>query len=298
MLNPNNPFSKVFVPNDVTAEARSLIEKYTSRRSRTYIWYEELAKDLVNYVERADLINEIFNQINGFYQYFMIDFYSTFAETLTTPQILTLTKTNYGSLVLNRLFANLYGKPPSYEQCNAAGRYQITNEIRNRMRQLAMKIENFRNPTSPDDPRPHIGDMVDNNESLDIYRYNTSNANDPWINEQGDYRFGGGHDGEHILGNRDGSRVKAIAGLTGTILTYHLQLPDRNYSVYILLNDNRTMLVLKDLNNLSPIVLKAPNSTSRNGIIPRFIDKSGKPISTVKIGVGETIGFTRKWSGK
>lgn len=74
-------------------------------------------------------------------------------------------------------------------------------------------------------------------------------------------------------------------------------LPDNNYAVYILLHDNRNVIVLKDLINLSPTILKAPKSTKINGIVPRFINKNGKPISTVKIGVEETIGFTAKWNG-
>ena len=195
MIGLNDSFSKVSVPNDLTAEAKSLIDKHIVQNSRSYIWYEELAKDLVNYVQRADLINEVFNQINSSHQYFMVDFYSTFAETLTTPQILILTKTNYGSLVLNRLFTILYGNPSSYEQYNADGRYQVTNEIRNRLRQLAMKIENFRNPVNPDDARPYIGDMVENNEGLQYKRDNIAGLNNPWLQDQGDYRFGANHDG-------------------------------------------------------------------------------------------------------
>ena len=61
-------------------------------------------------------------------------------------------------------------------------------------------------------------------------------------------------------------------------------------------------MVLKDLIDLSPLVLKAPNSTKglskeNNGIL-RFVDKNGKPISKIKIEAGETIGYTAKWDGE
>lgn len=300
MFEPNIFFSSVYVPNDLTAEAKSLIDKHRLRNSKSYIWFEELAKDLVNYVARGDLVNEIFNQINSFHHEFQIVFYSVFAESLTFPQIQTLTRTNYGSLALNRLFTILYN-PSAAPQYNSSGVYEITGELRNCFKQSAMKLERFRNPVNSSDARPYIGDMVENNEGLQLQR-DISNINNPWLLDQGDYRFSTYHDGEHILGNRNGSRVKAVAGLTGTILTYHLMLPDRNYAVYILLNDNKNVLILKDLINLSPFVLKAPCSTKglvkENNGIPRFIDRNGRPTSKVKIGVGETIGYTAKWSGE
>ena len=289
----------VFVPTDLTAEAKSIIEKYFKKVCENYFWDEELAKDLLNYIERADLINEVFTQFNTFHQNYIIGFYSTFAESLTASRIQILTKTNYGNLVLNQLFSVLYSNYPTTKQYKSQTPFELTNDLKNKLKQLAMKIELYRNPVNLNDLRPYIGNMVENNEGLDIERA-FRKAGDTWITEQGGYRFGIGHDGEHILGNRNGSRVKAISGLTGIVLTYYSQ-GDGTFAVVILLNDSKTVLVLKDLENLSLLIKSSPCSskglTKVNKGIPKFIDRTGKPISKIRIAAGETIGFTRSWIG-
>jgi RHS repeat-associated protein len=144
------------------------------------------------------------------------------------------------------------------------------------------------------DNRPAIADMVSPNEGVGTL-------------PGGGYRFGvglngrvggdAGHDGDHVLGGRNGSRISAIAGLTGTVLTWYIQEQSKAgtmYSVYILLGDKKTVLVLKDIENLSSKIRQAPVTTKSN---PNFLDKNGRPISKVTLKAGDYIGTTRKWSG-
>lgn len=280
-------FTSVYVPSDLSAEAKTLIEKHVGSPHNRFARFEDLAKDLVNFISRPDLIYEVFRQIiyNPEYKSYQYPTAAKFAETLTDSQILKLTETRPGNFLLNKLF-NIFKSSSANKNPTIA----------NAAVKLIMRIESVRFQIIANDKRPLIADMVENNEGLYQPR-DEKTLDDLWLMERNAFHFGIGHDGEHILGNRNGSRVKAIAGLTGIILTYHKMLPANNYAVYILLNDNRNVIVLKDLINLSPTILKAPSSTKIEDKVPIFIDKKGKPISTVKIGVGETIGFTAKWNG-
>lgn len=282
-----NTFHKsVFVPQDVSPEAKSLIEKY---KDKSASWQKDLGKELIKYIERPDLVLQVLRQlayINHLYPFYIS---SQFIESAADGEIQKLTETKYGNLVLNRIFSIfLYAQT----KLPASETSKITK--------LIMRIEGIRVRINVNDKRPLIADMVENGDGLQLLRVERS-LDDTWLLDQNAYRFGTGHDGEHILGNQDGSRVKAIAGLTGVVLTYYSQ-NDGTFAVDILLKDNKTVLVIKDLINLSLLIKSAPCSTKGlvkdNNGIPKFIDKNGRPISKVKIGVGETIGYTRKWSGK
>ncbi|MFL6253575.1 MAG: RHS repeat domain-containing protein [Pyrinomonadaceae bacterium] len=139
--------------------------------------------------------------------------------------------------------------------------------------------------------RPLITDMVEPNEGVGTM-------------SNGQYRFkigtdGKGHDGEHVLGAREGSTVKTIKGLTGTVLTWYVQETGKttNYSVYILLPDKKTVMVLKDIENLSSKVRSAPQSTGARAASMDFVDNKGRPKSNVTLKAGDKIGTTAKWSG-
>ena len=67
----------------------------------------------------------------------------------------------------------------------------------------------------PPDNRPNIADMVENNNGVDQDKYKVPGGN--WENEEGVFRFGEGHDGEHVWGDKNGSNVNAIEGLTGIV---------------------------------------------------------------------------------
>lgn len=141
-------------------------------------------------------------------------------------------------------------------------------------------------PQQPDN-RPNITDMVSPNYGVGRL-------------SNGSLRFNVigngiiGHDGEHVLGDRNGSVVKAIDGLTGRVLTYYKQ-GDGSFSIYILLGDKQTVLVLKDVHNPSATVRHAPLTTGRS---PAFLDRNGNPISRVSLHVNDQIGATGTWSGE
>ncbi|MCA1642339.1 MAG: RHS repeat-associated core domain-containing protein [Acidobacteria bacterium] len=98
--------------------------------------------------------------------------------------------------------------------------------------------------TADTDNKPNITDMVTPNGGVDSSRF--------WERRDGTM----GHDGGHVLGDRAGSKVSAIAGLTGTVLTWYRQGYNQN-SVYILLPGNKLVMVLKDLENLSSLIKRA-----------------------------------------
>ncbi|HEX7316775.1 MAG TPA: RHS repeat-associated core domain-containing protein [Pyrinomonadaceae bacterium] len=140
------------------------------------------------------------------------------------------------------------------------------------------------------DDRPNITEMVDPNDGV-------------YVQSNGQYRFKIGttsaHDGDHVLGAREGSTIKGAKGLTGTILTWYIQEPGKppNYSVYILLPDKKTVMVLKDIENLSAKVRSAPQSSPGDVKSMKFLNKDGSPKSKVTLKVGDKIGTTAKWSG-
>lgn len=285
---PEFPAS-VYIPSDLSAEAKTLIEKHVGSPHNRFARFEDLAKDLVNFISRPDLIYEVFRQIiyNPEYNSYQYPTAAKFAETLTDSQILKLTETRPGNFLLNKLFNIL--------KSSSANKNPT---IANAAVKLLMRIESVRFQIIANDKRPLIADMVENNDGLYQPR-DEKTLDDLWLMERNAFHFGIGHDGEHILGNQNGSRVKAIAGLTGVVLTYYSQ--DGTFAVDILLEDSKTVLVIKDLINLSLLIKSAPCSTKglvkHNNGIAKFIDKNGRPISKVKIGVGETLGYTRKWSG-
>lgn len=156
-------------------------------------------------------------------------------------------------------------------------------------------------PTNPDwispeyDSRPLITDMVDNSQGVDDERNEDLS---PWRNTEGRYRFGTGHDGEHVLGDIDGSVVRAIKGLTGVILGHYRQekgldgAPDM-YSVYVRLDsDKSTVLVLKDLILLSDKVKTSPVLSQTGG---GLFYRNGSVRSKIALDVGDVIGKTRPW---
>lgn len=277
-FSPTHPF----ISSDLTSEARAFIDSYRSKNNNTYIQYRELVKGLIIHILRPEFIYEVLRQVIQFHTQLIAPITINFVENITDEQILNLTKTKDGNYLLTKLFTLLSGFKSTANSTN------LNNII-----QSVEKIEKVRFQIIVGDKRPLIADMVENNDGLYHFRFER-NLDDFWLMERNALRFGLGHDGEHILGNRNGSRVKAIAGITGVILTYFKQLPDDNYAVYILL-DNNIVLVLKDLINLSTLVLKSVNSTKQQ-TVPKFIDRL-KPIKGVKLQIGDTIGFTAPWSG-
>lgn len=140
------------------------------------------------------------------------------------------------------------------------------------------------------DDRPNIADMVEDNNGVDTYVF--PEENEFWKDIPGRYRFGTGHDGEHVLGSKEGSDVSAIEGLSGTVLG-HFNQGENLYTVYIKLKGSDTVLVLKDVINLSPKISKS-NVIKKDGT--GIFNRKGKILSTTELKPGDKIGQTRKWS--
>lgn len=278
-----NFISPVFIPSDTSSEAKGLIDKYLSKRSNKYIWYEELGKDLVNYLERADLIVEVFRQIFSIQQSHMFTANAAFVEGLNESQIQNLHKTGAGKYLLDTVQLRLNPSDTGNQSMNS-----------NKLIMLYMKIERVRVPVIVNDKRPYMGEMVDASEDLGI---------DPTIAfGRADYsfRFGGGHDGEHWLTKTIGAQVKATPGIKGTVLSYYYQ-GDGVWNVLILLDNTQIVLIIKDLVKLGAKIKLAPLTTRDNDKTPRrdeskFTDKTGNPTSKIKLNAGDIIGTTSAWN--
>ncbi|HMQ05501.1 MAG TPA: RHS repeat-associated core domain-containing protein [Pyrinomonadaceae bacterium] len=135
------------------------------------------------------------------------------------------------------------------------------------------------------DDRPNIGGMLGENDAgwdpAPGYGYTPEGAR----------RFGEGHDGEHRSSRGPGADIKAIAGLTGTVLQTFVQEPKFGlYTTMILLQKTNIVLILKDIVEPGPKILAALSTSTS------FTDKSGNPTSKVEIGVGDLIGKTMPWT--
>lgn len=281
MFKSFHPF--VFLPSDLTAEAKSLIEKHQAKRSSNYIWYKEAGKDLLNYLERPNFIYEVLRQLASTYLSYMFLANFEFVNGLSEAEIQNLLKTKQGHFLIDNVQNWL---SPTLNTKN----FSLDNAT---LMQLYMKIERIRVPIIAGDKRPYMGEMVGAAEDLGI---------DPSImpgRANYSFRFGGGHDGEHWLTKTVGAQVKATQGIKGTVLTYYYQ-GDKLWNVMILLDNTQIVLLIKDLTSLGPKIKQAPLTTRDNDKTPqkdesKFTDRAGNPTSKVKLNAGDVIGTTMAW---
>lgn len=275
--------SFVFIPSDLTPEAKLFIEKHQAKRSGKYIWYKELGKDLLNYLERPDFIYEVLRQVASIYLSYMFLANVELVEGLIEFQIQNLLKTKQGNLLVD----NIQGWLSPTLNSNS---FSVE---RSKLMQLYMKIERIRVPIIVNDKRPYMGEMVGTEEDLGI---------DPSIapgRAEYSFRFGGGHDGEHWLTKTIGAQVKATPGIKGIVLTYYYQ-GDGLWNVMILLDNMQTVFLIKDLVTLGPKIKLAPLTTKDNDKTPRkdeskFTDANKNPTSKIRLNAGDLIGTTMPW---
>lgn len=259
---------------------------------------KKIAQDLIIIIDQPDLILTIFNQIPNTLETnkrieFVFLIIKEFTELLNSELISKLVQSSNGNILLNNI-QKYFGNDVPQE---SFGR-KYSQEQKQLSQILFSKIENIRIVNDLNDNRPSILEMVENNLGMQFYRQNyelAKNQGLPWIMDQGNYRFGIGHDGEHVLGSKTGSRVKTTLGISGRILGYYSQR-DETWAVILWLEPKPFVLVLKDLVNLSKLVLKSPQIVNNNGNAIPIFDKNKNPISNIKIGINETIGFTRAWT--
>ena len=265
------PFN-TFIPSGDSDEAKSLIEKHRNKRGSDYIWYEELGKDLINHISRPELILEVLKQLVGFGNYYLYQVNAALVEALSLSQIQDLLQDKVGNNLIYTLQIYLNST-------------NIPAEA-NKLRRLYLKIERVRIPVIVNDRRPYIGTLVDPAEDLGI---DPSRAGDhlPYA-----FRFGGSHDGEHWLTKTIGAEVRATAEIKGTVLTYY-NTGEEGHAVMILLDNTNIIMLLKDLQILGPRIKQSPGTGGGAGFA--ITDKSGRPLSKVRVNAGDLIGTTAYW---
>lgn len=273
--------SKINLITDLSAEAQNLIEFYKDKRSSNFVWYKELGKDLINYIERPDFVYEVIKQLSGNISYRLIAIVEL-VEAISLHQIQNLLQDKQGYVLLG----DLQGWLGSLNNSK-----YVSIDI-NRLSRLYLKIESIRFPIIINDSRPYMGEMVDENQDLGI---------DPSVapgRAAYSFRFGGGHDGEHWLTKNIGAQVRATARIKGTILTYY-NISDvagkTLFAVMILMENTQTVLLLKDLVTVSQKIKTAPLTTKQTVNASKFTDRNGKPISKITLNPGDIIGTTLSW---
>ncbi len=199
--------SNIFIPTDGSAEAANLIKSYQNRRSSNFVWYRELGKDLIKFIDRPNFIVEVLDQLSSIYIGFMAAANAEFVEALSLDQIKNLIQDKQGYSMIDIVQIRLNTDNSSYT-------IPIPLDV-NKLRQLYLKIERIRIPIIVNDPRPYVGEMVGSEEDRGI---------DPSIafgRIKDSLRFGGTHDGEHWLTKNIGAQVRATAGIKGIALTYY-----------------------------------------------------------------------------
>ena len=268
-----------FFTSDTSPEATLLIEKHVDKRGRNYVWYRELGKDLLNYVERPEFIKTVLLEVSKKYgDPLMHGTAAEFAEAINSSQIQLLLSGKAGIMLVNIV--------QGYLSPNNVSSYITTSA--EKFRELYMKIERVRIPVIVGDKRPYVGDMVSKDEDMGIDPSTSGETRIPFS-----IRFGSGHDGEHWLTKTIGAQVKATAGIKGTVLTYYAQNTSFTiWNVMILLDDTRTVLLIKDLVTLGPVILKALKTRTGTGKL-QIMDSKGNSLSKIKINAGEVIGTTK-----
>ena len=211
----------------------------------------------------------------------------TASATIRNPQ--TFNRYSYGLNSPYKFTDPLGLAPEGYWQTNydSSGACSAAAEACNDTWDPRLDSSNFRYSFAPDD-RPYVGYMVADEadhglDSMDMY------PDDDETN-----RFGSGHDGEHWLTIPEVVDIRAIQGLTGTVLTYFAHQKDPTlYAVLIRLDRAPNfVLMLKDVQNLSALVRSAPQTSAGS---TGFTKKNGEPLSKIKLKVGDLIGQTSSW---
>lgn len=151
--------STAFFLSDTSPEATVLIEKHVKNRINGYIWYIELGKDLLNYLERPEFIKVVLLEVSKKYgNPLMRGTAAGFAEALNSSQIQILLNGKAGMMLMNSVQIYLNPKNVSPFITTSADKF----------RELYMKIERVRIPVVVGDKRPYVGDMVDKDEDMGI----------------------------------------------------------------------------------------------------------------------------------
>lgn len=262
--------ANLWTPNEFSAEASSIISKHLFPNHPNNILPIDIGQDLVNFVDRPELINEVFSQIEfkwGGYSV-ILSVLLSFAETLKDSQIKKLNETYAGNLLLSWMASLLLNVNP--DTANLNDRADKGKKFVN----LYAKLQLNWKISESENQKQYIGDILPGNTGISD-------------------RFGTGHDGSHIRSPKMGGNVLTISSLKGNVIRQYVQsLPSdvtgKNtlYGVWVLLRDGK-VVVYKDLLTVDTKLKKLQ--------IGKLYLNGTTPTSKITVSTGEIIGTVQPW---
>lgn len=261
LINKQSPW----IPNDLTAEAASIIAKHKHPQYQSYFW-DRMGKALVDYTNRPELITEVLNQIedkHGSYASLLILVFH-FADALSDLQIRKMSDLYTGNQLLYRMASLLLNVNINFaatiDTASKGAKFQL----------LYLKIKNNWSMVNSQSQKQYIGDIVPNNTGVSD-------------------RFGTGHDGSHIRSPKTGGKVVTIETLKGIVIRQYVQETAKNgnlYGVWVLLKSG-IVVVYKDILSVDAKIKRLQlGRLYMNGI---------NPTSRTVVSAGDFIGTIRPW---
>ena len=247
-----------------------IISKHKNPMFPASILTADIGRDLVNYIDRPDLVNEVLNQIDVNYGSYssILPTVVPFVDTLKDFQIKELAEIYTGNQLLYRIASLLLNVNPDM----AATVDKVGKGAK--FRELFSKIKPYLSTSISQSQKQFIGDIVPNNTGISD-------------------RFGKGHDGSHIRSPKMGGSVVTIEALKGIVIRQYVQsLPSPTegfntlYGVWVLLRDGK-VVIYKDLLTVDAKLRKLQSGK---------LYVAGKtPISRINVSTGDLIGTIRPW---
>ena len=266
-------FSNLWTPNEFSAEASTIISKHLFPNHPDIIVPADVGKDLINYINRPELISEVFSQIEFKYGGYgvVLQVVLSFTEALKDVQIKKLGEAYTGKRLLDRIASLLLNINPDI--ANLADK---TNKGA-KFVELFAKLQLNWKLSESESRKQYVGDVLPGNTGISD-------------------RFGTGHDGIHLRSPKTGGNVVTIDSLKGIVIRQYIQSAPNSvegknylYGVWVLLLNGK-VVVYKDLLSVD-IKLKKLE-------IGRLYLRGTTPTSKVTISTGDLIGTVRPWAAE
>lgn len=227
-----------------------------------------MATEMVKYVNRPDLLSEIFYQIYDTFNYdSVLRLALLFFDDLNDLQIQKIGENYIGDQFLEH-FASLFLNPTLQQRLGKEKFYHIPFNL------LYIKIQRNRLTQIHSKTKPFVGDIVPNNTGISD-------------------RFERGHDGIHIRSPKMGGNVITIESLQGIVIRQYLQdaaSPTTGnynlYGVWILLKTG-IVVVYKDMRQVDAKLRKLKQG--------QLYLIGNKPTSNIFVKTNDLIGTIRPW---
>lgn len=257
---------------EMEAEAKVIIlkgnQQYTTPTGKPYFQLDldKLAKILVDYIDRPNLLSEIFYQL---YDYSNggsgLSVGVRLFNLLTYNHIERLAKNYVGANLLQHFASRFLNVQPDNARI-------LEPYIKTSIKSLYAKIQPHLILSESFINKPFVGDIILNNSGISD-------------------RFSSDHDGIHIRSPKEGGSVVTIESLQGIVVRQYIQetKPMTLYAVNVLLK-NGMVAVYKDLLTVAPRLNKLTQGRKYwiGGSIP-------KPTSNLVVSKGDLIGTIRSW---